>query len=81
MADTIEVRAGQVWEDCDKRSPGRHIKVLRVFTKTYRQGFKKAEALFAECEILAKSKKTTIRVSRFKPGSAGYRLIADSPAV
>jgi len=85
--NTIEVRVGQVWEDCDKRNPGRLVKVLRIFTKSYRQGFKKAEALFVECEVLgevgsyAKGKKTTIRASRLRPGSTGYRLIENPPAV
>lgn len=38
----VEVRAGQVWEDCDKRMRGRRLSVLRVENgRAYLDGYPK----------------------------------------
>lgn len=55
------VQAGQIWADCDVRTP-RTMTVLEV-------GAHQAVVLSS------KGRKTRIRLSRFRPGSTGYRLI------
>lgn len=70
----MEVKEGQIWADNDRRSRGRTLKVLRV------------EAEHALCEVLtdgpyphrsAVGRTTSIRLSRFKPNSTGYRYLRD----
>ena len=91
MAELVTVEPGQVWEDCDKRNPGRQLKVLAIVVRLGRK--------VAECEILSnggrpstfaspenKGKglvghKTYIRVSRMKPGSTGYKLVAPAALI
>ena len=69
---------GQVWEDNDRRSKGRTVRVLRVETGhavvtvlTARRNAPESErqrAIGAERRI---------RLDRFKPTSTGYRMIED----
>lgn len=61
----IEVRVGQVWEDCDWRSAGRLIEVLHV------------DQTHAVCTTGAR--RSRIRLDRFRPNSTGYQLVRDVP--
>jgi len=58
----IEVKVGQIWEDCDKRMGGRKIRVERI------------EGRYAICMRLGWNSTTKIRLDRFKPNSTGFRL-------
>ncbi len=63
MRTPIEVKVGQVWEDCDKRMAGRKLVVEKVqgnYAHCYNQHWT--------------SMKTRIRLDRFKPTSTGFRL-------
>ena len=75
MADVMR---GQVWEDSDRRSAGRTVRVLRV------------EADHAVVTVLtaridaspgerhrAVGAERRIRLDRFKPTSTGYRLVSE----
>lgn len=94
MAENI-VKVGQVWEDCDKRSKGRRLKILRLFTRIRSFSNGTHEKIpYAKCEVLSGSESldalrreqnavttTKIRINRFKPGSSGYRLISEASPV
>lgn len=69
---TIPVRVGQVWEGCDKRSPGRRLLVVRVSIFTGKAQVKGVGSDGRERLIW-------IRLNRFRPGSTGYRLVEDVP--
>lgn len=80
MGDAIAVREGQIWADNDKRSKGRKVLILAIDRRN--------EVDFAICEVksVAKGydkkgigKKTLVRLDRFRPTSAGYRLVRDVP--
>jgi hypothetical protein len=65
----IEVKVGQVWEDCDKRMKRRRIEIVRL------------EDEFAQCYAYTQGKGTRtvrIRLNRFHPNATGYRLIKDA---
>jgi hypothetical protein len=83
-----ELRIGQVWADCDKRAPGRLLKIVEL----------EHEPRYAEpraiCEVIAErssgfaltargsptgKRRTVIRADRFRAGSTGYRLVEDAP--
>lgn len=68
-----EVRVGQVWADNDKRSAGRHVKIVSID----RDG----KATVCRCTAAggALDERTTrIRLDRFKPNNTGYRLVLDA---
>ena len=59
------VRVGQIWRDNDKRSRGRRLQVLLVDEEA------------ALCAVVLPSglgRRTTIKLSRFRPNSTGYVL-------
>jgi hypothetical protein len=65
------VKVGQVWLDNDRghvedvrlgKRPQREVRILEVFRDV------------ATCENVATGRKTSIRLSRFRPTSTGYRL-------
>lgn len=82
------VKVGQVWADNDKRSAGRHVKVVELLPPTLGAPHiqpKPARARVALCtasgeviRVNGKATHTTIRVSRFRPTSTGYRLVKDA---
>jgi hypothetical protein len=66
-----DVQVGQVWADNDKRSAGRHVKVMAIEV-LHRQ------AVVRPCSPtgqLTGSRVTRIRLTRFRPTSTGYRLV------
>lgn len=83
------VRVGQVWADNDKRSAGRHVRVLELLPPEPARPHvraKPARALVARCDpagqtirLDGKDARTRIAVSRFRPTSTGYRLVIDVP--
>jgi hypothetical protein len=71
----IEVKPGQVWADNDRRSEGRHVKVIAI-ERLHRQ------AVVRACSPLGNftgARVTRIRLDRFKATSTGYRLVQDAP--
>ena len=64
--ETIQVKVGQVWQDCDKRFPNRRIRVLEIV----------GEKAVVQ-SVHGFTPKTRIRLDRFRPGSTGYRLVQD----
>jgi hypothetical protein len=70
-----DVRVGQVWADNDKRSAGRHVKVVAIEV-TLKQ------AVVRPCTPggqLTGARVTRIRLARLRPTSTGYRLVSDAP--
>jgi hypothetical protein len=77
-----DVRLGQVWADNDKRSAGRHVKVVG-FTDYDRRIPRKAVVALCTADgqvirINGKDTRTRITITRFRPTSSGYRLVADA---
>jgi hypothetical protein len=69
----IEVKVGQVWADNDKRSEGRHVRVVAI-ERLHRR------AVVRRCSSTGEftgAQVTRIRLERFKPTSTGYRLVSD----
>jgi len=60
--DGIEVKAGQVWRDCDKRGNGRTKRVLSV------EGGK---------AVFEGPPKTRVSIKRMYRHSTGYELVSD----
>lgn len=87
ISQPIEVGVGQIWQDTDKRVEFRQLKVISLGfreRRTGRVGSRIERIPVAHC--LARRSPTapftgremTIQVSRFKPNSTGYRLVAES---
>ncbi len=72
----IEVKVGQVWADNDKRSAGRHVKVIGI-EPVYKQAVVRPAAPDGR---LIGARVTRIRLTRFRPTSNGYRLVKDVDA-
>jgi hypothetical protein len=76
VSQPITVRPGQIWADNDKRSEGRHIRVLEVDD---------THATVVQVDIRGmvdsrtRQRQTRIRLDRFRPTSTGYRLVQDAP--
>ncbi len=74
------VKPGQIWQDCDPRSYGRHLLVEAI-----EEPRGSGQALVPACAVVirvgidgrvhGRSKRTRIKLDRFKPTSNGYRLI------
>lgn len=72
-ATSVEIRAGQIWESTDRRTPGRQVKVTYV------------GIVAADVEAHAPAtndngsfragRRTKIRLSRFRAGSTGWKLV------
>ena len=61
----MEVKAGQIWKDNDKRVGERFLKILEL---------QDDKAVVVNVET---NKKTKISLTRFKPTSTGYVLVED----
>lgn len=61
----MEVKAGQIWKDNDKRVGERFLKILEL---------QDDKAVVVNVET---NKKTKISLARFKPTSTGYVLVED----
>lgn len=73
MTEQPEVKVGQVWADNDKRSAGRHVKVIAIEVLH-------KQAVVRQCTAdgqLIGRRVTRIRLDRFRPTSTGYRLVED----
>lgn len=71
--EDIQVKVGQVWVDNDKRSTGRHVKVMAIEVVDKR-------AVVRPCNPsggLIGARITRIRLDRFRPTGTGYRLVRD----
>ena len=69
-----EVKVGQVWADNDRRSAGRHLRVVAM------EAGDDGRAVVQPCTsqgALIADRQTRIRRDRFKPTSTGYRLVVD----
>lgn len=72
--DRVEVKPGQVWEDCDWRNVGRRVRVESV------------DVSYAHCVtvmetggvVAARPRKTRILLERMRPMSTGFRLVEDA---
>lgn len=83
------VRAEQVWADCDPRNAGRTIRVDRFEYHTFTApSVPDGQVPYAVCTVLTQpddrpwaltGHQVTIRVSRMRPTSNGYRLVEDAP--
>jgi hypothetical protein len=83
------VRAGSVWADCDPRKAGRTIRVEEFRYGNSPAGSTNGEGVpYAVCTVLTRPEdrpwaltghQVTIRVSRMRPVSNGYRLVTDVP--
>jgi hypothetical protein len=70
------VRPGQIWQDNDKRSHGRQVRIIEV------------DDTHAVVELhvprgaghrgAKPGRRTRIRLNRFRPISTGYRLVEDA---
>lgn len=81
MSDQVEVKVGQVWEDTDKRSKGRRIKVFEVKDGyAFCQGVSGRDPSVNNGFVAKAAKKVRIRLDRFRPGSTGYKLSEDVQA-
>lgn len=90
MTDQPTVRPGQIWADNDKRSEGRTLRVetvinvdgkphsARCTVLTNSDNVQKSLDAGHLISVDARGKKTTIRVTRMRPTSTGYRLIQDA---
>jgi hypothetical protein len=82
--EPIPVRVGQVWADNDKRSTGRHVRVVEVREKhavvelVAQRGRAWSGLRSGEAQRAKPGRRTMIRLERFKPNSTGYRLIEDA---
>lgn len=79
-----DVRIGQVWADNDKRSTGRHLKVIAFTDFAAAAGGKPRSAVVVLCTpngrtiyTNGKARRTRIKLARFRPTSTGYRLVHD----
>lgn len=77
------VRVGQVWQDNDKRSYGRKLRVVEI-DKTHatvelvtQRGRAWSGLAPGEPPRVQSGRRTRIRLDRFRPTSTGYRLIQD----
>lgn len=75
MTETVEVKVGQVWADCDWRAAkrGREVKVVEL--GTVQNGMARYALVvtrFAGGEW--GTKQTRVRLDRFRPTSTGYKL-------
>lgn len=73
------VKPGQIWQDCDPRSYGRHLLVETIEEPA---GRAPARAVVLLVDIAGRAagsreRRTRIKVDRFRPTSNGYRLIRD----
>jgi hypothetical protein len=81
------VRPGQVWADANPRQAGRTLRVERIECHILQVGSLLAEVPHAVCTVLTRADgddrrtghQVTIRVSRMRPTSTGYRLVTDVP--
>lgn len=82
------VRVGQVWADNDKRNEGRTIRVDGIEQHWMGVGGLTGQVPHAVCTVLTPADsypdartghQVTIRVSRMRPTSTGYRLVSDGP--
>lgn len=69
------VKVGQVWQDCDVRSPRRFLKIKQVVLAD-------GVAIVARVSagggaIWGKYSPRPIKLTRFKPTHTGYRLVKD----
>lgn len=81
------VVVGQVWADNDRRSNGRHVKVVRLLPAVAGEPHRRPKPARAEVHLcradgvvirtLGRPTGTTIRLDRFAPTSNGYRRVHD----
>ncbi|GII87093.1 hypothetical protein Ssi03_50830 [Sphaerisporangium siamense] len=78
MPETPDVRPGQVWAGCDKRSAGRKVHVVEVGdTHAVVEAYIPPGARHLHTRPPRQSR---IRLDRFRPTSTGYRLVsAEAP--
>lgn len=86
MTTPHPVRPGQTWAACDRREAGRTLRVDRIEDHERLAGTLRADVPYAVCTVLTPptdhpevrtGHQVTIRVSRMRPTSSGYRLVAD----
>ncbi|WP_030506393.1 DUF6354 family protein [Microbispora rosea] len=69
-----DVKPGQIWQDCDKRSSGRKVRVIAV-GETHAT----VEQVVTG-RTTRQPRQSRIRLDRFRPTSTGYRLVSDGEA-
>jgi hypothetical protein len=72
------VKPGQIWQDCDPRSYGRHLLVETIEEPAGRAPARAVVLLVgANGDVHGRERRTRIKLDRFRPTSNGYRLIRD----
>lgn len=81
--EETKVEVGQIWADCDRRSRGREIQVVRV------DGPEFGIDPCATCKVIKNSDRLShippngrmvrIQLRRFKPSSTGYKFLRTPP--
>ena len=71
------VHVGQIWQDNDKRSVGRKVRIVEV-------GDTHADAELVTARDgghreAKPGRRSRIRLDRFRPTATGYRLVRDAP--
>jgi len=90
MAEEIEVRPGQIWQDNDKRGYDRQVRIVEIVhvhvpgRPSNGRGVPHAvvelvQGRSAEYGQAKPGRRTRIRLDRFRPTSTGYRLVRDVP--
>jgi hypothetical protein len=83
-SSAIEVKVGQVWQDCDNRMPSRFLEVIRIQTETTWEG--EIVPKYAHCsQVVLRmgnyetigSKACRIAIRRMRPAANGFRLVYD----
>lgn len=62
----MDVKVGQVWENCDPRTPGKQFVVVSINEKLGYIITKKTSGRFGR-----------VKITRLKPRTNGYKLIRD----
>lgn len=78
MTTDIQVKPGQIWADNDKRSKGRHIRIVAMNGSralVEQVAYNERDGIAA---ALPGVRQTRIRLDRFRPTSSGYRLVQDA---
>ncbi|HET9889704.1 MAG TPA: hypothetical protein VFQ42_04315 [Mycobacterium sp.] len=85
------VKPGTLWADCDPRQVGRTLRVDRITTAVFGtlDGQHGGEVPYAVCTVatarggkpVRSGRRVTIRLSRFRPTSNGYRLVSEQLAL
>lgn len=67
-----QVEVGQIWADCDWRAKGRTVRIIEVGSEHATVELH-TNGAYMHGKL---GRRTRIKLSRFRPNSTGYRLVA-----